>query len=212
MQLQSWNSVDSSLYCAMKQNRTEKQLMHASHSHNYYFIKELLPLAGILWHCWLAQHRKEGGGCGFRGGGRGMWEGRGVMGGEETCFNLGHLPVCTGSGDRASSAPHLKTHMLYWVSTWINCPNYSWYKKKGELKMEKHLKNIRPQNTSCSGMLASRKMGTTCQDDGVTVNCFKRGNVHPLCWRVAWLLGEVGSSLLPHTHTHVLWGRQTPWV
>lgn len=51
MKLQSWNSVDSSLCCAMKQNRTGKQLMHASHSHNYYFIKELLPLAGILWHC-----------------------------------------------------------------------------------------------------------------------------------------------------------------
>lgn len=51
MKLQSWNSVDSSLYCAMKQNRTGKQLMHASHSHNYYFIKELLPLAVVLWHC-----------------------------------------------------------------------------------------------------------------------------------------------------------------
>lgn len=25
--------------------------MHACHSRNYYFIKELLPLAGVLWHC-----------------------------------------------------------------------------------------------------------------------------------------------------------------
>lgn len=120
MQLQSWNSVDPSLHRAMKQNRTEKQLMHASHSHNYYFIKELLPLAGFLWHC-----------CGEAGtapeGGWGLWvlgevaggceKEEGVRGREETCFNLGHLPVCTGSGDRASSAPLLKTHMLYWVST-----------------------------------------------------------------------------------------------
>lgn len=30
------------------------------------------------------------------------------MGGEETCFNLGHLPVCTELNDRAFSAPNLK--------------------------------------------------------------------------------------------------------
>lgn len=51
MKLQSWNSVHFPLYCATEQNRTGKQLMHASHSHNYYFIKELLPLAGVPWHC-----------------------------------------------------------------------------------------------------------------------------------------------------------------
>lgn len=33
-------------------------------------------------------------------------EGR-AMGGEETCFNVGHLPVCTGSGATVSSAPRL---------------------------------------------------------------------------------------------------------
>lgn len=73
MKLQSWNSVDPSLCCAMKQNRTGKQLMHASHSHNYYFIKELLPLAGIVWHCCgEAGMAMEGGwGCEFGGGGRG---------------------------------------------------------------------------------------------------------------------------------------------
>lgn len=104
----------------------------------------------------LARHRKGGGG--FRVWGR--WQGGseeegGAMGGEETCFNLGHLPVCTGSGDSASSAPNLKTHMLYWVSTWINCPNYSWYKKEGELKTEKHFSkmawHVSPTKTYCSG-------------------------------------------------------------
>lgn len=54
---------------------------------------------------------------GLRAVAGGCEEEGGAMGREETCFNLGHLPVCTGSGDRASSAPNLKTHMLYWVST-----------------------------------------------------------------------------------------------
>lgn len=47
----------------------------------------------------------------------GSVEDRGMMGGEETCFNLGQLPVCTKLGDRAPSAPSLKTHMLLGVST-----------------------------------------------------------------------------------------------
>lgn len=49
--------------------------------------------------------------------GGGSEEEGGAMGGEETCFNLGHLPVRMGSGDGAPSAPNLKTHMLSWVST-----------------------------------------------------------------------------------------------
>lgn len=73
MQLQSWSSVDSSLYCALKQNRTEKQPMHASHSHNYYFIKELLPLAGVLWHCCKKPGRAPEGGWGMWVWGR--WQG-----------------------------------------------------------------------------------------------------------------------------------------
>lgn len=94
--------------------------MHASHSHNYYFIKELLPLAAILWHCCGEAGTAPEGGWGMRVWGRcqeGSAAEGGAVGGEETCFNLGHLPVCTGSGDRASISPNLKTHMLYWAST-----------------------------------------------------------------------------------------------
>lgn len=87
----------------------------------------------------LARHRKAGWGMRVWGVMAG-WEEGGAVGGEETCFNLGHLPVCTRSGDRASPATNLKTHMLYWVSTWINWPNYSWYRTEGESNIEK--KNI----------------------------------------------------------------------
>lgn len=46
MKLQCWNSIDCCQFWAMKQ---EKQPRHASHSHNYYFIKKLPPLACALW-------------------------------------------------------------------------------------------------------------------------------------------------------------------
>lgn len=51
MELQDGNLLHSSPHCAMRQSRTEKQLMHGIHSHNYYFIKALLSLAGTLSHC-----------------------------------------------------------------------------------------------------------------------------------------------------------------
>lgn len=91
--------------------------MHASH--NYYFIKELL-LEDVFWHCCGEAGTAPEGGWGMMVWGRwrgGSEEEGGAVGGEETRFNLGHLPVCTRSGDRASPAPNLKTHMLYWVST-----------------------------------------------------------------------------------------------
>lgn len=106
-------------------------------SHNYYFIKELLPLEGVLWHCCGEAGTAPEEGWGMRVWGHWGWGGGvteeegGAVGGEETCFNLGHLPVCTRSGDRASPATNLKKHMLCWVSTWINWPNYSWYKTEG---------------------------------------------------------------------------------
>lgn len=59
----------------------------------------------------LAWDRKGGGDVGMAGVGGEIWEGRGSFGWEETCFNLGHLLVCMGSGDRAFSALNLKTHM-----------------------------------------------------------------------------------------------------
>lgn len=114
MKLESWNSAEFFLRGAMKQNVTGKQVMHACHSHNYYFIKELLPLAGVLWHCcekpgtapeeWrvcVCGVRVGGGGHIRREcGGRGRWDLRRKRGtgvwrlGEATCFNLGQLPVC----------------------------------------------------------------------------------------------------------------------
>lgn len=62
------NSQGSCLYCAVEQNNTGTQLMHACHSHNYYFIKELLPLAGVLWHCFeTSGTAPEGGVAGWGG-------------------------------------------------------------------------------------------------------------------------------------------------
>lgn len=95
--------MDTSLCRAVKQNGTGKQLMHASHSHNYYFIKGLLPLAATLSGIvvgWLARRRKRGRVL--------SEEEKGVTGGEGTFFNLGQLPVRTGSGDKASTASNLK--------------------------------------------------------------------------------------------------------
>lgn len=57
--------------------------MHASHSHNYYFIKELLPLAGALWHCCAEAGMAPEGGWGERsakeGGDMGWWRKHAVI-------------------------------------------------------------------------------------------------------------------------------------
>lgn len=55
--------------------------MHASHSHNYYFIKELPPLAGILWHCCCDAGMGPEGGWGRRDVGcrRGNLGGKGEL-------------------------------------------------------------------------------------------------------------------------------------
>ena len=112
----------------------------------------------------------------------------------------------------------MKTHMLYWVSTWINWPNYSWYKKEGEVKdgetfFIKWYGHGCPTKTHRSGTHAFSEMEATCQVDSLTLNCFKRETMHVLYaeeWSV--VVGGGGSSFLPQTLTRTHWSRQAPRV
>lgn len=171
MKLKSWNSLSSSLvlYKKIASNRcvhvTVTIIISLRSCYNWQ------QLCGVVRR--LARQGEGGGGQdgGYSrsSGNLGVWR---VWGG--ACFNLGHLPVCMGLGDRAiPHFPHLKTRVLLCVLTWINCPNYVC---STQTRWMTDTNKNRTNETRSGGVCAFRGrpgLGGACRHDRSTLNCFK---------------------------------------